>query len=67
MEVYHKKSGRCIQSISGPNGEGVGASVVADAEVGSGKLVAVGTPNKVCKMSLMGLHPILQLLVYFVM
>ena len=66
MEVYHKKSGRCIQSISF-GGEGVGASVVADAEVGSGKLVAVGTPNKVCKMSLMGLYPILQLLVYFVM
>ncbi|XP_030938606.1 vacuolar sorting protein 3-like [Quercus lobata] len=46
MEVYHKKSGRCIQSISF-GGEGVGASVVADEEVGSGKLVAVATPNKV--------------------
>ena len=54
MEVYHKKSGRCIQSISF-GGEGVGARVVADEEVGSGKLVAVGTPNKVCKTSLMGL------------
>ena len=49
MEVYHKKSGRCIQSISF-GGEGVGASVVADEEVGSRKLVVVvGTPNKVCK------------------
>ena len=66
MEVYHKKSGRCIQSISF-GGEGVGASVVADEEVGSGKLVVVGTPNKVCKTSLMGLHPFLQLMVYFVM
>ena len=55
MEVYHKKSSRCMQSISGPNGEGVGANVVANAEVGSGKLVAVGTPNKVCKTSSMGL------------
>ncbi|XP_030971218.1 vacuolar sorting protein 3-like isoform X2 [Quercus lobata] len=46
MEVYHKKSSRCIQSISF-GGERVGASVVADEEVGSGKLVAVATPNKV--------------------
>uniref|UniRef100_A0A7N2LL20 Uncharacterized protein n=1 Tax=Quercus lobata TaxID=97700 RepID=A0A7N2LL20_QUELO len=45
MEVYHKKSGRCIQSIS--FGGGVGASVVVDEEVGSGKLVAVATSNKV--------------------
>ena len=66
MEVYHKKSGRCIQSVSF-GGEGVGAIVVADAEVGSGKLVAVATSNKVCKTSLMGLHPFLQLMVYFVM
>ena len=66
MEVYHKKSGRCIQSISF-GGEGVGACIVADEEVGSGKLVAVATPNKVCKTSLMGLHPFLQLMVYFVM
>ena len=66
MEVYHKKLGRCIQSISF-GGEGVGASVVADEEVGSGKIVAVGTLTKVCKTSLMGLHPFLQLMVYFVM
>ena len=66
MEVYHKKSGRCIQSISF-GGEGVGASVVADEEVGSRKLLVVGTPNKVCKTSLMGLHPFFQLMVYFVM
>lgn len=46
MEVYHKKSGSCIQSISF-GGEGVGACIVADEEVGSGKLVAVATPNKV--------------------
>ena len=48
MEVYHKKSGRCIQSISF-GGEGVGASVVADEEVWSRKLLVVRTPNKVCK------------------
>ncbi|KAK9989262.1 hypothetical protein SO802_029501 [Lithocarpus litseifolius] len=46
MEVYHKKSGSCIQSISF-GGEGVGACIVADEEVRSGKLVAVATPNKV--------------------
>ena len=66
MEVYHKKSGNCIQSISF-GGEGVGACIVADEEVGNGKLVAVATPNKVCKTSLIGLHPFLQLMVYFVM
>lgn len=46
MEVYHKKSGSCIQSVTF-GGEGVGLCIVADEEVGSGKLVAVATPNKV--------------------
>ena len=54
MEVYHKKSGSCIQSVTF-GGEGVGLCIVADEEVGSGKLVAVATPNKVCKTMLIKL------------
>ncbi|KAA8544660.1 hypothetical protein F0562_019493 [Nyssa sinensis] len=46
MELYHKKSGDCIQIVSFA-GEGVGSCVVADEVDGSGKLVAVATPSKV--------------------
>ncbi|KAE7995967.1 hypothetical protein FH972_000719 [Carpinus fangiana] len=46
LELYHKKSGRCLQTVTF-GGEGVGPCVVADDEVGGGKLLAVATPNKV--------------------
>ncbi|XP_015883796.3 vacuolar sorting protein 3 [Ziziphus jujuba] len=47
MDLYHKKSGSCIQTITF-GGEGVGGPCfVADEENGSGKLVAVATPTKV--------------------
>lgn len=48
LELYHKKSGRCLQAVT-IGGEGVGPCVVADEEVGGGKLLAVAAPNKVCK------------------
>lgn len=48
LELYHKKSGVCIQKVTF-GGEGVGPCIVADEEVGCGKLLAVATPNKVCK------------------
>lgn len=47
MELYHKKSGYCIQTISFA-GEGVGPFVVADDEDGNRKLVAVAIQSKVC-------------------
>ncbi|KAB2637103.1 transforming growth factor-beta receptor-associated protein 1 [Pyrus ussuriensis x Pyrus communis] len=47
LELYHKKTGRCIQMITF-GGEGVGGPcIVADEEDGSGKLVVVATPTKV--------------------
>ncbi|KAM7505638.1 hypothetical protein LguiB_004542 [Lonicera macranthoides] len=46
MELYHKKSGNCIQMIPFA-GEGAGPFAMADEENASGKLVAVGTPSKV--------------------
>lgn len=49
MDLYHKKSGSCIQTITF-GGEGVGGPCfVADGEDGNGKLVVVATPTKVCK------------------
>ncbi|KAK2966370.1 hypothetical protein RJ640_021514 [Escallonia rubra] len=45
MELYHKKSGNCVQMIP-VTGEGVGPFIVADEEDGSGKVVAVATPSK---------------------
>lgn len=48
LELYHKKSGRCLQTVTF-GGEGIGPCVVADEEVGGGKLLAVATPSKVCK------------------
>ncbi|KAF2302848.1 hypothetical protein GH714_008956 [Hevea brasiliensis] len=53
MELYNKRSGSCIQTVTF-GGEGVGPCVVANEEVGIGKLVAVATPTKVtfyCKVS----------------
>uniref|UniRef100_A0A5B6YMY6 CNH domain-containing protein n=1 Tax=Davidia involucrata TaxID=16924 RepID=A0A5B6YMY6_DAVIN len=46
MELYHKKSGDCVQIVPF-SGEGVGSCVVADEENGSGKLLVVATPSKV--------------------
>ncbi|CAN6545925.1 unnamed protein product [Malus baccata var. baccata] len=47
LELYHKKTGRCIQMITF-GGEGVGGPcIVADEEDGSGKLVVVATPTKI--------------------
>ncbi|CAK7335859.1 unnamed protein product [Dovyalis caffra] len=46
MELYHKKSGSCVQTVSFGS-EGVGPCIVADEESGNGKLVAVVTPTKV--------------------
>ncbi|XP_057986078.1 vacuolar sorting protein 3 isoform X2 [Hevea brasiliensis] len=53
MELYNKRSGSCIQTVTF-GGEGVGPCIVANEEVGIGKLVAVATPTKVtcyCKVS----------------
>ncbi|XP_038723122.1 vacuolar sorting protein 3 [Tripterygium wilfordii] len=46
MELYHKKSGNTIQTITF-GGEGVGPCIVADEEDGGGKLVVVATATKV--------------------
>ena len=59
MDLYHKKSGTCIQTVSF-GGEGVGEPcIIADEEDGNGKLVVVATPTKVCKN--------VDLLVYYVL
>ncbi|KAL6282839.1 hypothetical protein ACE6H2_013768 [Prunus campanulata] len=47
LELYHKKTGTCIQMVTF-GGEGVGGPcVVADEEDRTGKLVVVATPTKV--------------------
>ncbi|GLT59107.1 hypothetical protein SLA2020_319460 [Shorea laevis] len=46
MELYHKKSGNCIQTVTF-GAEGVGPCVVVDDENGNGELVAVAMPKKV--------------------
>jgi hypothetical protein len=46
MELYHKKSGSLVQTVSFGS-EGVGPCIVADEESGNGTLVAVATPTKV--------------------
>ncbi|KAJ7950518.1 transforming growth factor-beta receptor-associated protein 1 [Quillaja saponaria] len=46
MELYHKKSGTCIQTLSF-GGEGVGPCIIANEEDRDGKLVAVATATKV--------------------
>lgn len=49
LELYHKKTGTCIQMVTF-GGEGVGGPcVVADEEDRTGKLVVVATPTKVWK------------------
>ena len=48
MELYHKKSGNCIQTVTF-GVEGVGQCIVADEENRSGEVVAVATPTKVCE------------------
>lgn len=47
MELYNKRSGSCIQTLT-CGGEGVGPCIVANEEGGIGKLVAVASPTKVC-------------------
>ncbi|XP_022724772.1 transforming growth factor-beta receptor-associated protein 1-like [Durio zibethinus] len=46
MELYHKKSGNCIQTVTF-GVEGTGQCIVADEENRSGEVVAVATPTKV--------------------
>ncbi|KAL3739286.1 hypothetical protein ACJRO7_020658 [Eucalyptus globulus] len=46
MDVYHKKSGSCIQTPPFA-GEGVGPCFVADEENANGNLVVVASPSKV--------------------
>nr|KJB69957.1 hypothetical protein B456_011G051400 [Gossypium raimondii] len=46
MDLYHKKSGNCIQTLTF-GVEGVGQCIVADEENRSGEFAAVATPTKV--------------------
>ncbi|TXG48254.1 hypothetical protein EZV62_027548 [Acer yangbiense] len=46
MELYHKSSGICIQTITF-GGEGLGQCIAANEEGGSGKLLVVATPTQV--------------------
>ncbi|GMH02675.1 hypothetical protein Nepgr_004514 [Nepenthes gracilis] len=46
IELYHKKSGACVQGLSF-GGTGVGRCVLANEEVSSGSFLAVATPSKV--------------------
>lgn len=46
MEIYHKKTGNCIQAVTF-GAEGVSSCVVADDENGNGELVAIAMPSKV--------------------
>ncbi|XP_050231030.1 vacuolar sorting protein 3 isoform X2 [Mercurialis annua] len=46
MEVYSKRSGRCIQTFTFGS-EGVGPCIVANEEGGNGGLLVVATPTKV--------------------
>lgn len=45
MDLYHKRSGKCVQMLSFAE-EGVGPCVLADQD-GSGQLIVVATPSKV--------------------
>ncbi|KAL5775577.1 hypothetical protein ACOSP7_013134 [Xanthoceras sorbifolium] len=46
VELYHKSSGICIQTVTF-GGEGVGQCIAANEESGNGKLLVVATPTKV--------------------
>ncbi|KAA3479123.1 transforming growth factor-beta receptor-associated protein 1-like isoform X1 [Gossypium australe] len=46
MDLYHKKSGNCVQTLTF-GVEGVGQCIVADEENRSGEFAAVATPTKV--------------------
>ncbi|KAK9031032.1 hypothetical protein V6N11_032428 [Hibiscus sabdariffa] len=46
MDLYHKKSGNCIQTVTF-GVEGVGQCIVADEENRSGEFIGVATPTKV--------------------
>ncbi|KAE8719977.1 cyclin-T1-5-like [Hibiscus syriacus] len=46
MDLYHKKSGNCIQTVTF-GVEGVGQCIVADEKNRSGEFVGVATPTKV--------------------
>lgn len=50
MDLYHKRSGKCVQMLSFAE-EGVGPCVLADQD-GSGQLIVVATPSKVIVMFL---------------
>ncbi|KAH6782270.1 Vacuolar sorting protein 39 [Perilla frutescens var. frutescens] len=55
LEVYHKKTGFCVQRIMFGNG-GAGPCMLADEESENGKLVAVATSLKVGFLLLFDLH-----------
>uniref|UniRef100_A0A2P2LMP1 CNH domain-containing protein n=1 Tax=Rhizophora mucronata TaxID=61149 RepID=A0A2P2LMP1_RHIMU len=46
MELYHKRTSSCIQTVVF-GGKGVGPSAVANEENGNGKIIAVATSTKV--------------------
>lgn len=46
MDVYHKKSGRCIQTVMFA-GEGIGHCLVTEEDTGNGNFVFVATHSKV--------------------
>lgn len=50
MDLYHKRSGKCVQMLSFAE-EGVGPCVLADQD-GSERLIVVATPSKVIVMFL---------------
>lgn len=48
MDLYHKKTGKCFQTVMFA-GEGAGPCLVADEDNGNGNLLVVATPSKVSK------------------
>ncbi|CAN0929151.1 Vacuolar sorting protein 3 [Linum grandiflorum] len=46
LELYHKKSGSCLQTVVF-GGEGVGSCLIADKEGGYDKLITIATSTKV--------------------
>ncbi|XP_057545344.1 vacuolar sorting protein 3 isoform X1 [Amaranthus tricolor] len=47
MELYHKRSGTCVQAFSFGGGIGTSSCFLADEENGNGKYVAVATSSKI--------------------
>lgn len=54
MELYHKKSSVCIQTVT-LAGEGVIPCIATDGEFGGGNVVVVAVPTKVCAQMLIEL------------